>query len=455
MTPTAADTSTVQFLARHAVLQRPLLELLARDAAVHREEETGFTALMHAIVERRPTSLLRVLVDAGAPVSVRDAAGRTALYHAAACGNAAAVDLLLRAGTDCNSAADDGCTALHVACRRGRVECARLLCAAGASTKAIYAAQTPLLAACTIRQVQCIDVLISAKADVNAVVGDQAPVHVACFHGDLDVLRLLLDANADPDITARDGCTALYAATMNGRVDCARLLCEAGASLDVLCGDRTPLIVACTLKRTECARVLVAANANVNVCCKDETPLHEACFHGDLAVVRTLLDAGARTDVRTTFTRRLAFDVALYRGHVRCADAVRATFAHCDLTTLLHRSLSSLLLAIELGNAHRLEASVLALVRWGCDVTRPVVPDGTLPRQLAMERGFVPCWILEPGQARAVRRAYLERRWRQHVHLRACVNFWLSLTEPLYAPGGKGRKRDLDAFLDSCDAVAL
>lgn len=91
-----------------------------------------------------------------------------------------------------------GATALHVACRRGNVECARTLIAAGASLEA-------------------------------RTVNGETPLIMACHAASADCVRLLVDRGADLEAATRNGHTALVVAAGLCRVDAVQILLSAGA----------------------------------------------------------------------------------------------------------------------------------------------------------------------------------------------------------------------------------
>jgi len=78
-----------------------------------------------------------LLRSAAAVVDARDAAGRTPLHYAAACGLGRQVDLLLHHGALVDARNSYGSTPLHLASAAGHVHIARILIAAGAQSGAV------------------------------------------------------------------------------------------------------------------------------------------------------------------------------------------------------------------------------------------------------------------------------------------------------------------------------
>lgn len=108
-----------------------------------------------------------------------------------------------------NATTSDGSTLLHVLCRHGREDLARIAVAAGAAIDAhdAYGFQ-PLHLACLSGQARLVRYLLLRGADPNArsVYGTTA-MHSACAGGDAGAVQVLVDAGAiacvsdDDDVT--------------------------------------------------------------------------------------------------------------------------------------------------------------------------------------------------------------------------------------------------------------
>jgi ankyrin repeat protein len=153
---------------------------------------------------------------------------------AAARGDVARVQELLRNGADVNTAQGDGMTALHWAASRGDLALAEVLITSGANVGA------------------------------GTRIGRYTPLHLASRGGYTDVVEALLRATADPSVkTTNSGVTPLHLAAASGSVDVVKALVKAGA--DVKAGETS----------------------------WGQTPLVFAASHGQAGVIRALLDAGA------------------------------------------------------------------------------------------------------------------------------------------------------------------
>jgi len=94
-------------------------KLIEAGADVHRTTTAQKLTPLHKAAWRDDGEALRCLLDAGAAVGAKDAAGRSSLHHAAAAGARPACELLLAAGADTSDAADDGATAATAAATAG------------------------------------------------------------------------------------------------------------------------------------------------------------------------------------------------------------------------------------------------------------------------------------------------------------------------------------------------
>ncbi|CAH0377319.1 unnamed protein product [Pelagomonas calceolata] len=124
---------------------------------------------------------IEVLLDAGASPNVLDLYAPLTL--AAARGNTAIVNRLLRAGADPKYANPlTGWSAIHAAVFVGSVSCATALVKAGADLEAVWTGHTPLLAAVHYRQERMCPILLRGGArldlDLMAEQFDRTPFYL-------------------------------------------------------------------------------------------------------------------------------------------------------------------------------------------------------------------------------------------------------------------------------------
>ncbi|XP_028149583.1 acyl-CoA-binding domain-containing protein 6 [Diabrotica virgifera virgifera] len=72
-------------------------------------------SLIHWAADGGSSEILKLLIDAGADVNIKDSDGQTALHYAASCGHTDCVKLLLQKGANKEITDNDGCTPHSVA----------------------------------------------------------------------------------------------------------------------------------------------------------------------------------------------------------------------------------------------------------------------------------------------------------------------------------------------------
>jgi ankyrin repeat protein len=193
---------------------------------------------------------------------------------------------------------------LHLAAALGDVAEAERLVKMGAPANGRDAYErTPLHVATYFRRHDVIAVLAKAGADLGAKERDQYDaVTIAAVADDVATLRVLLDLGASAKlVTSRHNGTALIAAAHLGHDEVVKLLIKAGAPLNHVNNlGWTALIESIVLgkggpRHTETLRALVAAGANVNLPDRDgTTPRALAWVRGYWEMVRILENAGGR-----------------------------------------------------------------------------------------------------------------------------------------------------------------
>jgi len=192
-----------------------------------------------------------------------------ALIVAAAKGDLASVERLIREGASVKAKDNRGRTALLAATHGNHVDAARALIAAGADVNAKDDIQdSPYLYAGAEAPTEILKLTLPT-ADLKSVnrYGGTALIPAA-HHGHPDAVRLLLATAIDKDHVNRLGWTALLEA--------------------VILGDGGPV-------HTEIVRLLVEAGANVNIADRENvTPLQHAKRRGFGEMVRILESRGAK-----------------------------------------------------------------------------------------------------------------------------------------------------------------
>ncbi len=360
--------------------------LLADKVDVNAREGDGATAL-HWAVSQEETTLVALLLDAGAIPGVANDLGVTPLHLASALGHAGFVTRLLAAGAGADPATPVGVTPLMEAARVGSVGAVRALLAKGAAASAreTERGQTALMWAVARRQADVVAALLAAGADVRARTVART-VTVMLDRGPGREAKTSMQHGAQ---VQQGGFTALHFAAQVGDAASAALLADHGAPLDEPAADgNTPLVLATFSGHGEVARLLLARGADANAAGAGYTALHAAALRGDVETTQALLAKGADPNVRLTKgspVRRFASQWALPRTFTGATPLlVAAAYREAAVARVLVAAGAQPNLAIESGLTPLLVAGGVAfekevrptdLARWNLvDSDFPEVP---------------------------------------------------------------------------------
>ena len=204
----------------------------------------GMTALHYAASTSRSIDIIDVLLDAGADVTVTDDVGRIALHYAVLNDHPPMTARLIEVGADVNALDVFGYSILRSAVSVARpprvtdTAIIEMLINAGADVNSIAEdGSTPLHEAAMNNDIlEFTTKLLDAGANVNAVseVG-WTPLHYAArFSRNPAILEALLDAGADPDARANDGQTVHQLAQDNEELRDSEVLRQLEGSRDPL-----------------------------------------------------------------------------------------------------------------------------------------------------------------------------------------------------------------------------
>lgn len=164
--------TTNDSLLHHAVRNesvKTVMLLVRIGADVHARDSAGITPLYIACA-RGHSSIVRMLVDAGAACATMGPNDESPLHIAAQENHLACVETLLVHGhADVDGLTRDRCTALHLACQRGNTQVAECLLEHGANVNALTVSdETPLLKASRMSQFHTVKLLLSRGATTKA-----------------------------------------------------------------------------------------------------------------------------------------------------------------------------------------------------------------------------------------------------------------------------------------------
>lgn len=187
----------------------------------------------HAAAMARDIMAINAFIDAGInPNAQNEADGRTVLISAAARGDLEVVKVLLERGADVNVRDNKGYTALFHALEARYDEVSEVLLnhpnldptargLNGISALSSYVWRD---------KKEAVRKLLERGADVNAQDNDgDAPLHGAAQNGNVEIIDMLLAKGADPNLKNKLGGTPLMWAAVFGHEGAARRLIERGA----------------------------------------------------------------------------------------------------------------------------------------------------------------------------------------------------------------------------------
>lgn len=241
----------------------------------------------------RPDAIMTLLAN-GAKPTITDAAGNTALHHAALCGEPIVAALLVDAGVPLDAINRDGMTALGTACANGNWILAGFLLDRGAASTVEQAQPALLLAAgVTEDDATGVKLLLKRKATVDARGRlDRTALMVAALHGHVAIAESLLGAAAGADLVDRNGTTALMEAARAGAVAIIHALGRRNVSVNRVDSlGRSALTIACGSRTAneEVVRALLGLGADSTLRANDgRRPVDLAIAGGRWSIVALL-----------------------------------------------------------------------------------------------------------------------------------------------------------------------
>ena len=300
--------------------------LLERGADVDTRDNSHVT-LLHLASYKLDLESVRVLLDLGANVNVRNDQGQAPLHQVllhnynpeSYFGCFGVAQLLVERGADVNARDEHDETPLHLAPYFLELKLVRMLLDHGADVYAENSQeQTPLLRVLESRYhcQELFDVaqlLVEHGADVNTRNKDhETLLHLAPYFLELKSVRILLDHGANVNAEDNRGrtplCRVLEAENYSDedRFGVAQVLMERGADVNARYQEHeTPLLLASRFPGLKLMRVLLDHGANINVEDKwGRTPLHRVlkaeCYPDEdrFSIAQLLLERGANVNAR-------------------------------------------------------------------------------------------------------------------------------------------------------------
>ncbi|KAL5509390.1 hypothetical protein EMCRGX_G004757 [Ephydatia muelleri] len=324
------------------LLRNPTLKL--NDTAL-----AGFTALHFASMNGH-TNIAKLLISAGLDINQQNPDGATPLYVASETGYAQVVKVLVENHANLNLKLKlTGESALHVAAFRGHSNVALVLITAGCDVNSqANNGSTALFHASQKGHLGVVNALLAAGCNVNLCKEhDAAPLCIASCSGHLNVVHALIGANSDINNQTKDGLTALCYASHHGHLSLVHTLISAGANVN-LCSNFKYSALYCASERghEDIVSLLVAANADINMKNYEGcSPLHAASAFGHTSTVLLLIAAHCDVNVQNK-KKSTALMIASYQGYINMVEALIAAGANvnlqnCGQCTALHLASTS------------------------------------------------------------------------------------------------------------------
>lgn len=214
----------------------------------------------------------------------------TPLRRAASRGHLAIVRLLLDNGAYVDMKDEIDRTAIYEAAWRGYKEVVQLLIEYGASIEGVF--ESPLNSAAFSGNEDMLLFLLEKGANIESRFDHETALHTAARSGRMAVLRLLLEKAADIEAKGSHGMTALHLAALGGQEAIVELLLKEGADIEAQNNHgKAALYMAASNNEKAVVRLLLNKGARIRVKNNQEQEVLDlAAQKGPQAFVRSFLD---------------------------------------------------------------------------------------------------------------------------------------------------------------------
>lgn len=227
---------------------------------------------IHLAAERGLIDVLPPLIERGAVPNSQSSTKQSPLHTAAACGQRAAVELLLQRGAEISSDSN-GTTPLHISTHHADLEITTLLLQSGADPNArVQLGDTPLHMIVSPEdkeegkiRLEQVGLLLEHGAVQSPNDSGWTPLHYAVKYGQNDMVTLFLDRGCHIDVQTKYGQTPLYLALSNHKIDTADLLFRRGADAKIATlGGETSLFPAIRIGNMAMVRSLISRGCEIS-----------------------------------------------------------------------------------------------------------------------------------------------------------------------------------------------
>ena len=207
------------------------------------------------------------------PLNINFDKGSYPLHFAAAMGDEAAINLLIKYKSNLNVKDGIGATPLHLACFYGQLVAAKLLL--NSKTK--------------------INELTKTKKSLVFYDAGTTALHAALFSGNIDLVKWLIDQGADINLKTKFGCDAYFFAARSGNPKIVQLLADKGIQIPNLgVYGNFPLLEAVKKNSYETVELLLKLGSPIREPQGHEAPLMRAIENNYLDIRKLLIQHGAK-----------------------------------------------------------------------------------------------------------------------------------------------------------------
>ncbi|KAJ3113861.1 hypothetical protein HK100_001866 [Physocladia obscura] len=265
--------------------------ILDLGANVNARDKHGNYPLTLAASNKSEIQVLKMLVERGAEINVKNQQKKTALQLALAQNDIQKAEFLLHCGANIEIQDHKGYTALHYVIRVGNVEFLSKLLNHGSNFDAVSkSGENVFNLAFKYNQLDILKLLMDRRSESNTATLE-FPLHQAAkTRATLSFVKYFVSTGIDFNAKDADGWTPLMLAAKSQNIKLIFYLCKIGADTEILSKDKFT-VLQYTVSRgfanqTEC--LLAYANANV-VTAEEKTLLHIAASMKSPETLSTLL----------------------------------------------------------------------------------------------------------------------------------------------------------------------
>ncbi len=276
--------------------------LVEHKADVNRPGAYKRTPLIYAASSAASAEMVRFLIDHGADIHAKNAAGENALFELITqkWDDPEVARVLLDSGISPNSKCKQYDTVLHWAAFCGRTKIAELLVKRGADMEAEAPhGNTPILKAMSQNKMETVKLLFTLGADpLSKNKFGFSLLEYASDKGDHNFVKAIL---TKIDNKKADSSGAMASAAQNGDLQMLKILFKAGYPIDDrnTNGNETPLIKAAYHGQSKAVDFLLEHGAEIKaIDWRGNTALLHAAYNGHTIIVKTLLEHGAHINER-------------------------------------------------------------------------------------------------------------------------------------------------------------